>query len=353
VPLPEVPVVVDAAAIDRTVGAIRAIQTPSGCIPHTPGAKADPWNHIEAAMALDAGGRHADAEHAYRWLASMQRRDGAWEAGRRDDDVVDPTLDANFSAYVATGVWHHYMAAGNDTFVAEMWPVVERAIDFTLDLQTPTGVVMWARDARYEPWPGALLTSSSCIFLSLRCAIAIAEMLEQDRPDWELSLELLGRAVAMEDGLFEPKRRFSMDWYYPVLSGVVRADAAVRRLEERWDEFVVEGLGVRCVSNRPWITSGESAELVITLASVGLQEEAETLFRWMQHLRSDEGCYWMGATFPDGKVWPREKPAWGSGAVVLAADALVGSSPTSTLFDGRSLPEIPDFSKQRVVTDPK
>jgi hypothetical protein len=345
-------VVVDSAALAQTVEAIRAIQTSSGCIPHTPGAKADPWDHVEAAMALDAGGCHADAERAYRWLASIQRRDGAWEAGLQDDEVVDPTLDANFSAYVAAGVWHHYLAAGDETFVAEMWPVVERAIDFTLDLQTPTGVVMWARDAQYEPWPGALLTSSSCIFLSLRCAIAIAEMLERDRPDWELSLELLGRAVSTEDGLFEPKRRFSMDWYYPVLSGVVQGDAAARRLEERWDEFVVEGLGVRCVSNRPWITSGESAELAITLAAAGLREEAEILYQWMQHLRSDDGGYWMGATFPDGKVWPVEKPAWGSGAVVLAADALLPTSPTSTLFDGRSLPEIPDFSMERAVSEP-
>jgi hypothetical protein len=350
--LRELPVIVDADALAQTVEAIRAVQTSSGCIPHTPGAKVDPWNHIEAAMALDAGGCHRDAERAYRWLASIQRRDGAWEAGRQDDEVVDPTLDANFSAYIAAGVWHHYLAARDDTFVAEMWPVVERAIDFTLDLQTPTGVVMWARDTRHEPWPGALLTSSSCIFLSLRCAIAIAEMLERDRPDWELSLELLGRAVAIEDGLFEPKRRFSMDWYYPVLSGVVQGGAAARRLEERWDEFVVEDLGVRCVSNRPWVTSGESAELAITLAAAGLREEAEILYQWMQHLRSDGGGYWMGATFPDRRVWPREKPAWGSGAVVLAADALLPTSPTSALFDGRSLPEIPDFSMERAVSDP-
>ena len=208
----ELPTVVDAAALAQTVAAIRAVQTPSGCIPHTPGAEADPWNHVEAAMALDAGGRHADAERAYRWLASVQRGDGAWAAGLRNDRVVDPTLDANFSAYVATGMWHHYLATGDDTFVAEMWPVVERAVAFTLDLQTPTGVVMWARDAHYVAWPGALLTSSSCIFLSLRCAIAIAEMVEQERPDWELSLELLGRAIAIEEGLFEPKRCFSMDW---------------------------------------------------------------------------------------------------------------------------------------------
>ena len=176
--LSEPTAVVDAAALAQTVAAIRAVQTSSGCIPHTPGAQADPWNHIEAAMALDAGGRHEDAARAYRWLASVQRGDGAWEAGLRHHRVVDPTLDANFTAYVATGVWHHYLATGDDTFVAEMWSVVERAVDFTLDLQTPTGVVMWARDAHYAPWPGALLTSSSCIFLSLRCAIAIAEMVE-------------------------------------------------------------------------------------------------------------------------------------------------------------------------------
>ena len=63
-----------------TVDAIAAVQQPDGNIPWTPGDHTDPWNLVEAAMALDVGGRHAEAERAYEWLRSMQRPDGAWHA---------------------------------------------------------------------------------------------------------------------------------------------------------------------------------------------------------------------------------------------------------------------------------
>ncbi len=295
-------------------------------------------------MALDVGGFHAQAERAYMWLAATQRRDGAWAAAYRDSVVIDHTLDANFSSYVAVGTWHHYLATENREFVARMWPTVERAIDFALDLQRPNGTVLWARDSGYRPWPGALLTSSSCIFLSIRCALAVCDIIGCDRPDWELSLASLGHAIAHQPDAFEDKERFSMDWYYPVLSGALSQDAARERIEARWDEFVVSGRGVRCVNDRPWVTTGETCELVFTLAVIGLEQQARELYDWVQLLRSDDGAYWMGATFPDGTVWPEEKPTWGSGAALLASDALARARPTSQLFYGEGLPEVIDIS---------
>ena len=47
-------------------------------IPWFPGGHADPWNHVEAAMALDLGGRRAEADRAYEWLVDLQRADGSW-----------------------------------------------------------------------------------------------------------------------------------------------------------------------------------------------------------------------------------------------------------------------------------
>jgi hypothetical protein len=206
-------------------------------------------------------------------------------------------------------------------------------------LQVAEGPVLWARDKEGVAWPAPLLTSCSCIHLSLRCAVAIAETLGEERPDWELSVAQLADSIAERPELFEPKDRYSMDWYYPVLGGVLTDDHAIDRLKERWNDFVVEDLGVRCVSDRPWVTSGESAELVLALDAVGLRAEAETVFEWLRHLRASSGGYWIGATFPDGTVWPREQPTWSSGAVLLAADALWGDGPTAGFFRGESLPE--------------
>ena len=106
-------------------------------IPWFPGGHADPWNHVEAAMALALGGRRAEAERAYEWLVGMQRADGSWHQYYLADGVEQDKLDANVCAYVAAGVWHHCLLTRDRGFLETMWPVVERAIDFVLDLQTP------------------------------------------------------------------------------------------------------------------------------------------------------------------------------------------------------------------------
>lgn len=317
--------------VEASLDAIAAAQRPDGSIPWNATMHTDPWDHVEAAMALSAGGRRSAADAAFGWLVRTQRLDGAWAAAYRDGAVDDPTLDANFSCYIAAGAWHHWLCFGDLAWVERMWPAVERAIDFSLALQTETGEIQWARDHEYRAWPGALLTSSSCVHLSLACAVRLAESLGHDRPDWELSLAALAAALRRPE-LFEPKDRFSMDWYYPVLSGALGEESARARLDERWDDFVVEGWGVRCVADRPWVTTGETCELVIALALVGEIDVARQLFATLRRLRTEDGNYWTGATFPDATVWPQEKTTWNAGAVLLALDVL-GDGPTRALFE--------------------
>lgn len=328
-------------SLPETVGSIAATQLRDGSIPWFGGGHIDPWDHVEAAMALDVGGMHSQAAHAYRWMLRTQRADGAWPARVKRAEVLDPTLDANFSTYLATGLWHHHLVTGEVALVEEAWPSLVAAIDFALDLQAPDGSVYWARDEHGRPWPAALLTSSSCIHLSLRCALALAGLLDESRPDWELGADKLAIATsAPEAATFENKDRFAMDWYYPVLGGVLRGDAARDRLRYRWDDFVASGLGTRCVVDRPWVTSAETAELVIALEAAGMRADAECVFEWVHHLRSDDGSYWTGATFPNGRLWPPERPTWGSAAVVLAYDALYEVTPAAGMWRGDWLPEV-------------
>ena len=56
-PLPEVSGIITAAQVAQTVDAIASVQQPDGNIPWVPGGHTDPWNLVEAAMALDVGGR--------------------------------------------------------------------------------------------------------------------------------------------------------------------------------------------------------------------------------------------------------------------------------------------------------
>lgn len=311
--------------VDATVAAIACVQVAGGAIPEFPGGITNPWNHIEATMALDVGGLHEQAERAYEWLLATQRTDGAWAAGYLEDEVVDHTLDANFSTYIAFGAWHHFQVTGDRVFLSRMWPAIENAVAFALALQRTDGTIAWARDSKGRAAKDALLTSCACIAMSLRSALAIAGELGKHKRDWEGALGSLRTALQTGDRLFQPKPRFSMDWYYPVIARASSGDAR-SRLERRWDEFVVSGLGARCVDDRPWVTAGETAELAIALHLAGMETEARLMLAWVQHLRADDGAYWIGATFPDGTVWPRQKPTWGSGSVVLAADLLDGGT---------------------------
>ena len=140
---------------------------------------------------------------------------------------------------------------------------------------------------------GALLTGSSSIYSSLRCAIAAAEQLGRERPDWELSLGSLAIAIAHRPERFLDKDRWAMDWYYPILGGVLHGGAAEARIAAKWDTFVAPERGVRCVSDRPWVTAAETCELVMALDAIGLQDRAHLLFGWVQFLRHDDGSYWM------------------------------------------------------------
>lgn len=311
--------------IRATVDAIASVQLPDGSIPWYEGGQVDPWNHVEAAMALDVGGRCDEAARAYRWLARTQRADGAWHAVYRNGEVIDGTLDTNFCSYMATGLYVHQLCGASSAECRSLFDVVERALGFVLGMQGADGIVWWARDSIGRPWRRGLVSGSACVCLSLACASRLATALDVRRPRWLRARERLRHAILHRPDRFEDKRRWAMDWYYPVLGGVVLGEGARTRIAERWDDFVVPARGVRCVSDRPWITAAETCELALALIRIGDRERAAELVSWAQHLRGDDAAYWTGANFTDGCVFPpHEQPTWTSAAVVLAHDALSG-----------------------------
>jgi hypothetical protein len=337
--LPDVPGILTAGELARTVASIAANQLPNGMILWFPGGHADPWNHVEAAMALALGGHVHAAEHAYRWLAETQLPDGSWHSYYVAGDVEDRRRDTNVTAYIATGLWFHTLVVGDDRLLARMWPVVERAMSFVTGLQWDSGELCWSIEPDGSMGSYALLTGSSSAYLSLRCAIAAANQLGCERPDWELAAGRLAHAIAHRPEAFANKHRWAMDWYYPVLSGAVTGAPGRARLEERWQEFAMDRLGVRCVSDQAWVTAAETAECAIALDAVGLTDHAWSLLEWVQHLRCDDGAYWTGCVYPQAVPFPvEERTTYTAAAIVLAANALAGEGPAAGLFRGEGLP---------------
>jgi hypothetical protein len=336
--IPDIPGVLSADEVIASAEHLADLQTASGMIPWFDGGHCDPWNHVESAMALDVAGFHTEAERAYEWLADIQRPDGAWHNyylgdGERDMVVEEPKLDTNVCAYIATGVWHHWRCTSDRGFVDNLWPTVERALDWVLSLRRADGLALWAVEPDDHPWSYALLTGSSSIQHALRCGSAVGAATGSPRPDWVEAADVMCSVIAHDPHAFEPKERWAMDWYYPVLTHAITGIAAKSRMAEGWPVFAMEGLGVRCVSDEPWVTASETAEASLSYAAIGDFATATDLLAWTRLHRLDSGAYVTGLVHPDRIVFPAdEHTSYTAAAVILAADAITGASPASDLF---------------------
>lgn len=320
-----------------TIEFLLSVQQESGAIPWFEGSYADPWDHVEAAMGLSIGGEYDAAERAYFWLRDTQLGDGSWWAAYKDGEIDNhERRETNFVAYIATGVWHHYLISENLDFVREIWPTVEKAIGFVLNLQTEHGDIHWAVDTDGNAKEDALVTGCSSIYKSLECAYNLSVIVDSERTDWLEAREKLGNVLRFHperfDRTWESKARYSMDWFYPVLTGALPQKDARKRLQARWDEFVMDGMGCRCVSDEPWVTVAESCELTMALLAAGDHARAVNVYSWLHQWRLEDGSYWTGYQFVEDLLWPDEKPTWTAGAILLAADALTDYTPAAYLF---------------------
>jgi hypothetical protein len=310
--------------LQQTVTWIAGQQAADGALPWFRGGQLDPWDCVEAAMALDVAGEHTRARAAYRWLAERQRPDGSWASEYRAGRETAPAAESNHAGYLAVGIWHSWLVTGDER-VTELWPAVRRGLDLVTRMQLPGGAVGWALRPDGTPDDTALLTGCASLYQALRCGVALAELHGDPQPDWEVAVTDLGTALRESPDAFADRSRFSMDWYYPVLGGAVTGAAARDRLAADWDRFVVPGLGARCVADRPWVTGAETCELALALAAAGQLDAALEQLAAMQHLREDDGSYWTGYVYADDARWPVERTTWTAAAVVLAADALAGA----------------------------
>ncbi len=327
--------------LNDTVDYIASVQQSDGAIPWFESGSLDPWDHIESAMGLTIGGRYEEAKRAYFWLQANQLPNGSWLAAYKDGCVEDGTrAESNFVAYIATGVWHYYLVTEDKAFLHEIWPVVEKAIEFVLTLQGDHGQIYWCEDTTLGIQKDSLITGCSSIYKSLECALNIATVLGYKTPHWDLARTKLVNALRNHpecfDRTWDSKSRFAMDWFYPVLTGVIGGTKAKQHLQSRWDQFVVDQLGCHCVNDEPWVTVAESCELVMALLAVGEYQKAVRLFSWLHQFRDEDGSYWTGYVHRDDALWPLEKPTWTAGAILLAADALAQKTGACSLFTEES-----------------
>ena len=151
---------------------------------------------------------------------------------------------------------------------------MRRGLDFVVGLQLPFGGIAWARDADGTVNEDALLAGSSSIYQALAPASRSSELMDDPQPTGSSPPAGSATRCASTASCSWTSPTFSMDWYYPVLGGAVRGDAARALLDSRWDDFVVPGLGIRCVDTNPWVTGAETCELALALDALGDRDRA-------------------------------------------------------------------------------
>ena len=279
--VPDIDGVLSADEVAETAASIAALQLPMRDDPLVSRAgtatRGTTWRRP---WPSSIAGLITEAERAYELaVADATTATAAWHNYYLADGVEDAKLDTNVCAYVATGVWHHWLITDDRGFV-EHAVAGGRSGPSTgcSRLQTERGEIVWAREVD-DPTVD-LRAPHRLVVDPPRAATARAPgrgWSTSTRPDWELARDDLGRVIRTRPDVFEPKERWAMDWYYPVLCDVLVGAQAERRLASAWSTFVMPGLGVRCVSDEPWVTAAETAECAIAHAAAGRQGHGDAI----------------------------------------------------------------------------
>ena len=302
------------------------VQFLSGAIPSNQDGSHDPWDHLEALMGLTTLGYKTQALKGLSWMVSNQNQDGSWYNLYQDEKPLELNKQTNYAAYIAVAVWHFYLINNDINFLQEFWEPVKKGILFSLSLQHDNGAIAWNIDEFEKIDEDYLLTGCSSIAKSLECAIAICQALGDQNYEskWRIAHSKLIGALEKPSGIFDLKKdrsRFSMDWYYPILGGInskKRINSLTTKIK---DSFWIQGLGIKCVLDEPWVTVAETSECSIAYKKIGKDKIALELLHNAISIVDSKSIPYMGWQFHENIYWPDETPSWTSAACILAADA--------------------------------
>ena len=246
---------------------IKSVQLKSGAIPSNKDRSHDPWDHIESIMGLNFAKEIEASKLAFSWLIKNQNHDGSWYSKYQDGIPTEKNKPTHFAPYIAVAALHFYKIFLNKEFLETLWPSIELALNFALKLQTKNGTIPWSIDENGEVEEDYLLTGSSSILKSIECGIAISNILKNQNniTNWSKSYNLLSQAIREPSGKFDllkDRKRFSMDWYYPILSGCLDDDKKNSYIDKVLRDFYIKDIGIKCVIEEPWVTVAETLSLI-------------------------------------------------------------------------------------------
>ena len=300
---------------------IKDNQMSNGSIVWDDKGKCDPWDHLECLISLAIYEEHEPFHAGIEWFLQNLNDQFLIPPLFQNQQIVHDHFEFHHAPYLAVALLQYYYSTNNKKFLLDNLEVLRGITNKTLEARDKYGYFYWATDKRGLS-DNSLITATSSIFLSLKCTSSIYKILGIRSLKLENEIAEIKKIFDLNSVRFNrdkiDRSRFSMDCYYPYLSGLLKDGNLVKSLQN----FYVDGIGIKCVIEEPWVTFAESSEAIIALVRSDEKKFAEQIFNDIMKFRGDDEIFSTGYQFSENIYWPDERSTWTNAAVIIAADAL-------------------------------
>ena len=280
--------------------------------------KWDFWDHCECLIALSIYEEWEAFRRGLDFCLNMVDQEGLVKSQYINGKISQDYFEAHHAPYIYLPLLQKYYIDNDINYLLKHRSEIHQIYKGTKKFKDADGYYHWALDQN-GLLDDTLVTSSCSLELSRRAYNKICELIQDEE---FIDHNIIISNTKLNSNKFDRgginRSRFSMDSYYPILcdSGT-KVDA-----KKILNKFYVDGLGIKCVKEEPWVTFAESSECIMALYKVGLKKEATKIFDEVLKHKNSKGYFPTGYQYDLGIYWPEEDSTWTNAAIIMAADCI-------------------------------
>ena len=239
--------------------------------------KFDAWDHSECLLALAIFEEWDHFDKGLEYVFNNINSEGLIISETIKDKVTKDYYEPHHAAYIFLPLVQKYMIDGDASYIQKYQEKLKLIFEGMMKFRDTDGLFFWALDTKGFA-DNSLITASCSLELSRRAYSFLCKnvLQEEDQEDTNFfNLETFHSSRFNRDGI--DRARFSMDSYYPYLIDCGDVD----NIDQLLNKFYVEGLGIKCVEEEPWVTIAESSECCIALHKAGKTAEKQRKYSMM------------------------------------------------------------------------
>ena len=280
--------------------------------------KWDFWDHCECLIALSIYEEWDAFKKGLDFCLGKINQEGLVKSQYVNGTITQNYFEVHHAPYISLPLLQKYYIDGDLDYLFSYRSEMHQIFKGTEKFKDAEGYYHWALDESGLV-DDTLVTSSCSLELSRRAYNKICKLINDEKyiiNEEIISPKKLRSKKFDRDGI--SRARFSMDSYYPILCNCGTKEDANKLL----NKFYVNGLGIKCVEEEPWVTFAESSECIMALHKIGLLEEAKKIFNEVLKHKNTKGYFPTGYQYDLRVYWPEENSTWTNAAIIMAADCL-------------------------------